>query len=371
VWILLPVISFVLAVAIFVIASYKGAKYNWGWFTTIKEATGKEIVINDNFVDFIPNRTGKFYNRTTHKMEPALNDEDQESFLTKHTGLYFIGWNPLRKVRQIPIHKRRLKTNLDQIPHIKDKIEIDANVTYVDHLRKWPLLMMDVDLADRTRIYLLIQGIYDVYDPYRMLEELKGEFFESLDGVMRAYILAKYGKLALPDMGTPAMDLKIEDLTGLYDVKSIVGLNPTSLVVVDWSLSDKDRELQEAAQQKRIQEERAAGRAAEGKGEAEYKRQVGNAEAEVEKAKDEARVAGDIKYLQELKTGNLSPHAARILALQQVPDLRMLVEAGAPTPVIVSAPTEDAPTRRAPRNAPAPVATPVGPSSTQPSQSNS
>jgi hypothetical protein len=368
----LPMFVFVVMLIGFGIYNYKGAPYNIGWFTTIREGTGKEIAINGNFVDFIPNRKGVFYNRETHKIEPAQNREDEESLLTKHTGLYFIGWNPLRKVREFDVLTTKLQEDLDHIENIKDMVKT-GEIRTVDHLRmviERSTLMLDVDLKDRTRLYVLVQGIYDVYDPYRILEELNGNFYSPLQGVVRAAILAKYGILQLPDLGTVTMTLEPQDLID-QGVKEIAGLVPASVKLMDWSLSEKDLELQNAAQQKRIQEEKAAGREAEGKGEAAYQLAVGAAKATNEKLLDEAKVAGDILYLERLSTAKLSPQTAEILAFQQISGLRTLVKGGNAS-VMLPAYDEDASTKRTPQT-PYAVAAESGAetSSSQPSPQNS
>jgi hypothetical protein len=266
---------FALAMLILGIAAYLSGPVNM-WLTAIKEGTIKTVVENANFVRFIPNVTG---HRVTPQHKIELGTEERPLIF----GLYYVSWLwPIRKVYEFQIRKVRLKKNRDKIEDIADKIEVEDELTTVDHLR-WkidrPFFLRNVDLKDGSRIHILGKGIYTVWDAYQLLFGLQGEFFDNLDSLIAAYVVAKYKLVGIDEVRSKTTELNPAELMGPFDVKNLIGLICESLVIEEWSLSEEDQEMQDAIQAEKLALERKKATLVDADARAEATIRQGNAEA--------------------------------------------------------------------------------------------
>lgn len=333
--IVFPLISLLLFAILYPIIVYIGAKYNLFQFTFVEEGTIKTVVAGSKFVRFIPNIKGYHYNPTNCKIEPG---DGPKNWFTELTGLYVTSWiYPLRSIFTFDIPAMKLREDRSAIVKIEDKVRRYSKI--VDNLR-WkidrPFVLIDVDLIDGTRVNLLGRGIYTVWDPYRLLFELQADFFNPLDTLIAGYAVKKLKTISIDQFRSDASaQLEPAELTGSYDIKSVIGLESKSLVVEEWSISSEDPEMQAALQAEKIAEKKASAT-----------RITAEAEKYKRRTQKEGDAEGDQAILKVYAEAKLTPEVAKIFANREIKELRgTLVEAGSRNVgvMVTPQPTEQAP----------------------------
>jgi hypothetical protein len=272
VWVIPMIFGIFTAITLLILA-YLGAEKNFLWFTTVRQGTLKVIVAQGKFVRFIVNVKGWWYNPVSSKMEVARHGEDSVGWFTALTGLYVTSflW-PLRQVYWFQIHKVRMKTNSSLIKKIRDKVDVDENLTWVDFLtfiEDRAFLLLETDLGMNERVDLVGRAIYHVWDPLRLLFGLSGKFYENVDSFVRSYMLIKLGRKTFDQLRKRTFSLDPMDLRGKdhpnkskraeiesYDIKHLVGLEAESIVLEDMSLSESAQKVQDAKEEQVIETEK-------------------------------------------------------------------------------------------------------------------